>query len=627
MSFLSSHLKQTGDVLRRGAHGRILEYERKLNFAEALYDEVLKNLMVTSFNRREAYDAAVDFFGSNKFEFSAIDGTEYSRALFDLLIFFGGAFEIRGTVELLRDKPPTVCYDEVFITRSSGVSSCVPLYVNEVLELDQAFMSAEEPGELSLSTPLELQGVADNSTIANAIMTFSEYYLAYKRAANPESNVKMLLMDRSLSGTQGSLLYDTSKRPLWKRLSALLGFEIDSVAIDENDIAYGRQRLANKALSLPPTREDFLRYRLAHVVEEEPSTFEDLCRKLEITEADRKTRLQKLLKAAVREKYLRRSQGGYTVNPRYRDSWLRIRKLVHTIGDRLFSGAASVEEVMRVEKAGKRCWLTTLDMKLLTLFSLYMLVEECWKNNILLVGISKDTVARDFSSRLLPVMVNEGVWTMDRSRVKLEDFPSTDRLLLQAASVAKHEELPVPWALVEYDSAFQTIIPDRKKRKGFVAGAIQNRISLERLFLRSFVQLSQGRFDPKLRSNVLLIDRLVHPSFDYQHAKVTRFRCDYAGAEEPVDVILHRDKDVSNPLQQLMLIVMKTMSAESIPEVFGHNKPLFVADKVAKWFQEQVRGVIHSTGHWIANNHDLRDYVLYMNTFRERRTEIERTRR
>jgi hypothetical protein len=39
----------------------------------------------------------------------------------------------------------------------------------------------------------------------------------------------------------------------------------------------------------------------------------------------------------------------------------------------------------------------TLDIAFLTLFALQMLMEECWKKNILLVGVTKDTAARDSS--------------------------------------------------------------------------------------------------------------------------------------------------------------------------------------------------------------------------------------
>ena len=57
-------------------------------------------------------------------------------------------------------------------------------------------------------------------------------------------------------------------------------------------------------------------------------------------------------------------------------------------------------------------------------------------------------------------------------------------------------------------------IPDFKNRKGYVSGAIKNKITPSQLFLRSFVQLEKGKQDSMLRRNVLAIDRLVYPDFD-----------------------------------------------------------------------------------------------------------------
>jgi hypothetical protein len=79
-----------------------------------------------------------------------------------------------------------------------------------------------------------------------------------------------------------------------------------------------------------------------------------------------------------------------------------------------------------------------------------------------------------------------------------------------------YDKIHVPWSLIEYDAAFVTTIQDIKNRKGYVSGAIKNKIMPSQLFLRSFVQLEQGRQNSMLGSNVLAIDRLAYPSFDLQ---------------------------------------------------------------------------------------------------------------
>lgn len=189
------------------------------------------------------------------------------------------------------------------------------------------------------------------------------------------------------------------------------------------------------------------------------------------------------------------------------------------------------------------------------------------------------------------------------------------------------KKLPTPWSLVEYDSAFRIIIPElEKKRSGYVSGAIKNRIMPERTFLKTYIQLCEAKTDPKLRSNVLFIDRLVYPQFDLKDTVLT-FWQEYGGAEEPVEPILFKNCDVENKLQNLVMVMLKAMANSSIPEVFGHNMPLFIADNVAKWHNSEIQRIIDSTGVWVANNRDLRKFIFYMSTFRERRSEIEQGRR
>jgi hypothetical protein len=197
-------------------------------------------------------------------------------------------------------------------------------------------------------------------------------------------------------------------------------------------------------------------------------------------------------------------------------------------------------------------------------------------------------------------------------------------MLLQAVSMLNHNKVRVPWSLIEYDAAFQTIVPDFKKRPGYVSGAVRNRIIPEKLFAKTYVQLDVANRDPMLRSNVLFIDRLVYPEYD--RGNTVEFKHDYV-AIEPVEPILYRDKSIANDLQNLIMVMMKAMTARSIPEVFGHNKPLFIADKIAKEQRLRVKGIVEATGLWLASNRELRKFSFYMNTFRERRAEVEHARR
>ena len=301
------------------------------------------------------------------------------------------------------------------------------------------------------------------------------------------------------------------------------------------------------------------------------------------------------------------------------------------MGDRFFFTKTSEMEtanLMKILKDGKEHWLTTLDIAFLTLFTLHMLMEECWKSHILLIGITKDTAARDFKRQLIPIMHNEGILKTAISQEEFEKLPNTDRMILQSTSIFNPEKIRPPWSIIEYDSAFRTMVPDRQGRRGYVSGAIKNKIGLEKTFLKTYVQLSQAKTDSMLRSNVLLIDRLVYPQYDYKPENVVEFWNELSdGTKEPVETILFMDKNVPNKVQNLTMTVLAAMAPSSIPEAFGHNKPLFIADKIAKWNYSQFKCVVDTTADWILNNHKLRKFIFYMSTFRERRTAIEAARR
>src|SRR5260370_30180048 len=91
---------------------------------------------------------------------------------------------------------------------------------------------------------------------------------------------------------------------------------------------------------------------------------------------------------------------------------------------------------LRVMKKGDLHWLTTQDLAFLTLFTLNLLVEECWKKRILLIGLTKDTAARDFKNHALPVMLSNGLWKSEISPEQLSRLPHTHRMLLQTLSAS-----------------------------------------------------------------------------------------------------------------------------------------------------------------------------------------------
>src|SRR6266852_4057467 len=259
-SSLSSQIERAGTLLQNGALDQIEGYRTRFEAVEGLYERLFDSIIKSDFNYASAYETAKKFFGSDTVSFAAVDGTEYSRPLFDLVVFLGGSYASRGTITFSPTRSPAVEYEDHFLKSGRALSSCVPVYVNEVPEIDQSFIQPGEVSEISLTRPLTDEAIANNSTVANWIMTFSEFYLAY-RLAREENGPRILLLDRSLATMLASLIYDTSRRKLWTTNGALFGLEVEGVPLDVNDLAYARHHLDNPLLDLPPARGDYLRYR------------------------------------------------------------------------------------------------------------------------------------------------------------------------------------------------------------------------------------------------------------------------------------------------------------------------------------------------------------------------------
>lgn len=237
-SFLSSQISRISSILLKGVERQLTDYKNRFSSIDDINNFISK-LLVKDLNLEKAYSTAVDFFGSDTVRFAAVDGTEYSKRLFDFILFFGGAYAADGQIQFNKDSKPTVEYYTRLLEEGRGISSCVPVYINEVPEIDQTFFREGDDPEGLLSQPLSEQEIADNSAIANWIMTFAEYYLAYLLVTNPKDPVKILFLDRSLSGTQRAIAKETSKKTYWDKKCAIMGYMVDGEPIDKNDLFIG----------------------------------------------------------------------------------------------------------------------------------------------------------------------------------------------------------------------------------------------------------------------------------------------------------------------------------------------------------------------------------------------------
>ena len=614
-SALSLNVKRLGQILKEGAEVQVGESGTRLEGASTAYWPLVSKLLNSDFRYDRAFETARSTFGKPSAKFAAIDGSMNQNLLGGLAVFWAGAYAATGRIDFRNDGKPLVNYDSNFLEKGHGLASCVPIYVDSIPQVEPQG-TLDWSGGGAIYGPLTDRSTVDNSAIANWIMLFSELYLAYTFARMKE--FKMILLDRSLSGTQSSLLHDTSKRALWERECATLRTNVSGLRLDTQDLAFSRYRTPNPDGLLPP-RGDYLRHSAMFLLENNnsPLTLNAIARRLSLTETDRIEKLHRYLTdAAQKGKYFVESDGKFALMPNLVTAWQRTKEMVEFFGKRFFSGTAG--NPLQISDGEETRWVTTLDLAFLCLFALNMLIEASRHNKILLIGITKDTTARDMTTHMIPVCIHRHVWSD-----QVEHVATTDRMLLQAISMFHHSDVKVPWSTVEYDTAFQTIVGRFKEVEGDVSGAVKNRIIQEQLFVKSYIQLDKSKSDDQFRSNVLFIDRLYHP---FENAPTLKLKHQYGGALEDVRPVLWDSNMAHNRIQELVMVALKAMTHESVPEIFGHNEPLYIADKIAKAQERHASQMIKGMGHWLVAHPKLRKYAFYMNTFRSRRSEVENAR-
>jgi hypothetical protein len=463
-------------------------------------------------------------------------------------------------------------------------------------------------------------------------MSLAEFYLGYKLVAS-ERPVDILLLDRICSSELSSFYFETSDSRIdLETQCGLVGAKVDGRPYTATDWVYSRQIFGNPDLGTPPARGEYLLPRVIIELLSEKGfglTRDQLTERLGLTTDSGKARLDHALETGIGGKrsaqgILTRERNHFVLKPVARDLKKRTERLVNDVCERMFSEDPSVTFEDRFKIGSK--WLTTTDLAFLGLCCLQLISEKCWKNRSLLIGVAKDTSARDLKRQLLPVLNHTGHFKGNFT--DSDNIPDTDRMILQWVSLQEREKLKVPWATCEYDTAFKTAVPHFGGVKGLVSGARRNQISLNKTYAKAYFQLSEAKSDAKLRSNVLLYDRLVYPDFDTNNKQIITLMHDYMEnpeEPEPVDVVLYLGK--KNAVQSFIMGLFTRMTSNSIPELFGHLRPLYIADKIAKFHYTQFSSMVESTGSWLTNRPELREFLFYLSTFRERRSEVEQTRK
>ena len=250
------------------------------------------------------------------------------------------------------------------------------------------------------------------------------------------------------------------------------------------------------------------------------------------------------------------------------------------------------------------------DLDFLIAVGIRALVEECWKKNILLLGITKDSASKYLSKNYLGVMRNAGTYDFEDTLL-----PWTDRTFLEVLPY-HDEKLKAPWSTVEFDSCFMTLhLEEDEKGEVRVKGVQGDVVTTERLFAKSLAQFYLARNGARLsQGHVIFVDRLLHPELDSKMPDID-VKEEKIGTVSP---ILFADTDSKNQLQEISMFLLNILTRNLYPEVIGYPDPLHKADWGAKSLLKKIEPMIESSELF------LRAHPLSQ-TFREIRSQRRRT--
>jgi hypothetical protein len=559
----------------------------------------IKGLLRFGVDQASAARTAQSFFGADTVGYVAIDGTEAVDQQLDLIVFYVGAFAYSGTVKF----------------GSAGVEVGSPRAREGSLSASAAIPLSEEDASQVFGQVRESGVEVDPERLPAALMHVAEYYLAYHATMDP--SIRIVLLDRTLAGDVAHLVWST-KDFIRDKLCVLQGMETSLGRVTALDLELSRMLVHNEDLEVPAPRSQLLRFAAVQ----------------QLFSGESLTSAQLIQRTGADPKWVSRLEDDLTeLNNRFggfeqTSPSFKLKEGVSAYWDRVMQAALGVAEhlfnpkgghPLRITKGGTDAWVTADDLDFLVLVFTKALTRKAWAERLLPVGFIKDTNAFEFVSATVPLLVNAKLMRPTR---RFPNFNS-DKMLFQTNSVVNATDVPTPWHTPDIDAAFRTMAPQRDESLGEgaarVNGAFENVIYPERVYVKTYIQLWSSESTPSVRSHVFTFDRPVYPGYDHWDELILYNRDGPADSE--IRPVLHflRGSELTNMVMAMLL----EMSAEVIPEALGHNYPLFLADKKAKFVLRQNREAYLGAVAVEMAKSDLDQQVLFSRRFRDYRSQIE----
>lgn len=576
--------------------------------AKQFYDSFFKNLTkkydFKNFSRIKML--AEQFFQVDKVRFAAVDGSCYKKQLQDYMVFFGAAYPIRGIIDFTKSDKRFI-YEPWSPDEDVSMVAYVPIPFAELNE------AVDDPFVVSDDQKVNL------SNIHVQLMELAEVFQAYMLIKSSDLRPKILLWDQSMSSVMNS--NDVN----YKKIN-LIGYKYQMRFLTAQDVIIAYSHPYNKQLGIPSKKKyRVYNYILWKLQENSPQKISSIALELALNEEELLSRINYLTNENIEPNdplswsdpivYIK--SGNLYFNDEYDGSWEYSVGLFERICRRLFKDKrpdALIYKKKNLEGEIEERWMSPNDLKFLISIGIRVLIEECWKHDVLLVGIVKDSASRYLTRNYLGVMQYIGKY----NNIPHVLLPWSDRDFLETL-LWIDVSLTAPWSTIEFDSVFMTLHIERDEEENKKIVGVRGNIVAppERLFARSLAQFYLNRSKKSLLyGHVIFIDRLLIPNIDKNIEKVCIDQNkDVLGVVEP---IIFLDKNKKNSIQDLMMFILDVLTRNLYPEVIGYPDPLHKADWGAKSLYKKIKPIIDSSDISLRSNPTHK-------TFRQLRDELKRT--